>query len=157
MKAKLLFVVVPAAFFILGDGAAVAGQTIDKVGVIACVTDKWTETELEKGHKLADSVQRCVLIPNDPAAEKGTQACVGKYEYMPDGSWKGSGTCTDTYKSSGTIFEAWEEGSGLKEYTFKFTGGTGKYDGASGGGTYFYESLTDTLAGGTYNGKLVLP
>ena len=29
--------------------------------------------------------------------------------------------------------------------------------GASGGGTYFYESLTDTLAGGTYNGKLVLP
>ena len=117
MKAKLLFVVVPAAFLILGDGAAVAGQTIDKVGVIACVTDKWTETELEKGHKLANSVQRCVLIPNDPAAEKGTQACVGKYEYMPDGSWKGSGTCTDTYKSSGTIFEAWEEGSGLKEYT----------------------------------------
>ena len=46
---------------------------------------------------------------------------------------------------------------GLKEYTFKFTGGTGKYEGASGGGTYFYESLTDTLAGGTYNGKLVLP
>ena len=54
MKAKLLFVVVPAAFFILGDGAAIAGQTIDKVGVIACVTDKWTETELEKGHKLAE-------------------------------------------------------------------------------------------------------
>ena len=98
-----------------------------------------------------------MLIPNDPAAEKGTQACVGKYEYMPDGSWKGSGTCTDTYKSSDKIFEAWEEGSGLKEYTFKFTGGTGKYEGASGGGTYFYESLTDTLAGGTYNGKLVLP
>ena len=111
MNAKLLFVVVPATFLILGDGAAVAGQTIDKVGVIACVTDKWTETELEKGHKLADSVQRCVLIPNDPAAEKGTQACVGKYEYMPDGSWKGSGTCTDTYKGSDKIFEAWEEGS----------------------------------------------
>lgn len=41
--------------------------------------------------------------------------------------------------------------------TWKYTGGTGKYEGASGGGTYFYESLTDTLAGGTYKGKLVLP
>ena len=63
MNAKLLFVVVPATFLILGDGAANAGQTIDKVGAIACVTDKWTETELEKGHKLADSVQRCVSHP----------------------------------------------------------------------------------------------
>ena len=54
MNANLLFVVVPATFLILGDGAANAGQTIDKVGAIACVTDKWTETELEKGHKLAE-------------------------------------------------------------------------------------------------------
>ena len=38
-----------------------------------------------------------------------------------------------------------------------YTGGTGKYEGASGGGTYMYESLTDTLTGGTYQGKLVLP
>ena len=48
-------------------------------------------------------------------------------------------------------------GSQLKEYIFKFTGGTGKFEGASGGGAYFYESLTDTLAGGAYKGKLVLP
>ena len=27
----------------------------------------------------------------------------------------------------------------------------------SGGGTYFYESLTDTLSGGTYKGQIVLP
>jgi hypothetical protein len=48
-------------------------------------------------------------------------------------------------------------GSHLKEYTYKFTGGTGKFQGASGGGTYLYENITDTLAGGTYKGKLVLP
>ena len=29
---------------------------------------------------------------------------------------------------------------------YKITGGTGKYQGASGGGTYLYENLTDTLA-----------
>src|SRR6478672_9340957 len=51
----------------------------------------------------------------------------------------------DTYKDGDKLYESWEEGS-LKEYTYKTTGGTGKYQGASGGGTYFYENLTVTLA-----------
>ena len=156
MNLKQLFVAVPAALLILGNGAANAGQTIDRVGAVACVNDKWTESEPEKGHKLADLVQRCVLIQNDAAAEKVTQDCVGKYEYMPDGSWKGNGTCTDNYKG-GKVYESWEEGSHLKEYKWKYTGGTGKYEGASGGGTYMYEKLTDTLFGGRYKGQLVLP
>jgi hypothetical protein len=50
-----------------------------------------------------------------------------------------------------------EEGSHLKEYTFKITGGAGKYQGASGGRTYSCENLTDTLCGGRYKGKMVLP
>jgi hypothetical protein len=54
-------------------------------------------------------------------------------------------------------YEDWEEGSALKEYQYKITGGTGKYEGASGGGTYFYENVTDTLAGCTYKGQIVLP
>lgn len=33
----------------------------------------------------------------------------------------------------------------------------GKYQGASGGGTYFYENLADTFSGGTYNGTVQLP
>jgi len=37
------------------------------------------------------------------------------------------------------------------------TGGTGKFADASGGGTYIYENLTDTLSGGTYKGTIVLP
>ena len=78
-------------------------------------------------------------------------------EYMPDERWKASGTCTDTYKGGDTVSESWEEGSHLKEYTYKITGGTGKYQGASGGGTYLYENLTDTLAGGTYKGTMQLP
>ena len=156
MNLKQLFVAVPAALLVLGNGAANAGQTIDRVGAVACVNDKWTKSEPEKGHKLADLVQRCVLIQNDAAAEKVTQDCVGKYEYMPDGSWKGNGTCTDNYKG-GKVYESWEEGSHLKEYKWKYTGGTGKYEGASGGGTYMYEKLTDTLFGGRYKGQLVLP
>src|SRR5215510_12849380 len=154
-----LFLAVPAALVILGHGVGNAGQTVDVAGAIACVNDKWTESEPEKGHKLADLTQRCVLIPNDPAAPKFTQDCVGKYEYMPDKSWKAAGTCTDTFKGGDKRYESWEEGSHLKEYTYKYTGGTGKYEGASGGGTYMYESLNDTqtLFGGTYKGQMVLP
>jgi len=157
MNRKALMIALPATLLILGVGASKAGQTIEEAGALACVTDKWDEKEPEKGHKLVDAVSRCVDIPNDPAAPKYSQECAGKYEYMPDGSWKATGTCTDTYKSGDKKFETWEEGSHLKEYLYKITGGTGKYEGASGGGTYFYESLTDTLAGGTFKGTIVLP
>ena len=94
--------------------------------------------------------------PTDQGAEKVALDCVGKYEYMPDGSWKGSGTCTDHYKG-GKVYESFEEGSHLKEYTTKFTGGTGKYEGATGSGTYFYDQLTVTLAAGTYKNSIQLP
>ena len=157
MNTKQLFLAIPAALLILSSGTANAGETINEAGAIVCVTDKWDEKEPEKGHKLVDAAMRCVIIPNDPAAPKFAEDCVGKYEYMPDNSWKGSGTCTDIYKGGDKKFDAWEEGSHLKEYTYKITGGTGKYEGASGVGTYFYENLTDTLAGGTFKGTLVLP
>jgi hypothetical protein len=157
MNLNALILTLPATLMLLGGTAAYAGQTIDEAGALACVTDKWDEKEVDKGHKLVDASVRCIDIPNDPAAPKYSQECKGKYEYMPDQSWKATGTCTDTYKDGDTKFETWEEGSYLKEYTYKVDGGTGKYQGASGGGTYIYENLTDTLAGGTYKGTLTLP
>jgi hypothetical protein len=157
MNLKFRIAVLPVSLLILGPGAAKAAETINEAGALACVVDKWDEKELDKGHKLVDAADRCIDIPNDPAAPKYTQECVGKYEYLPDNSWKATGTCTDTYKGGDTKFEAWEEGSHLKDYTYKITGGTGKYQGASGGGTYIYENLTDTLAGGTYKGTIQLP
>jgi len=157
MTLKHLFLAAPAALLVFGSGPANAGKTIEEAGALACVIDKWDEKEPEKGHKLVDAAVRCVDIPNDPAAPKYSQACPGKYEYLPDGSWKASGTCTDTYKDGDTKFEAWEEGSHLKDSTYKTTGGTGKYQGASGGGTYYNESLTDTLSGGWYKGTIQSP
>lgn len=154
---KMQLFVAAAALLILGNVAANAGKTIDDVGTIACVIDKWDEKEPEKGHKLVDYASRCILIPHDRDAPKSTETCSGKFEYMPDQTWKGSGTCTDTYKGGDTMSLSWEEGSHLKEYTYKKTGGTGKYQGVSGGGTYMYENLTDTLSGGWYKGKIVLP
>ena len=88
MNRKTLLTALPAALLILGTGAANAGKTIEEAGALACVIDKWDEKEPEKGHKLVNSVARCVDIPNDPAQPKYSQQCPGKYEYMPDGSWK---------------------------------------------------------------------
>jgi len=157
MTLKQLFVAVPTTLLILGSGVAKAGQTVDEAGAMACVNDKWDEKEVEKGHKLVDFVGRCITVPDDPAAAKSAGDCVGNYEYMPDESWKGSGTCTYIFKDGDTVSDSWEEGSDLKEYKYTYTGGTGKYQGASGGGTYMYENITDTLAGGTYKGQFLLP
>ena len=153
---RQLLVAVPAVLFILSCGVANAGESIKDTGAMACVTDKWEVKEPEKGHKLVDAAMRCVLIPDDRAEPTISQDCIGNYEYMPDESWKGSGTCTDNYPD-GKINLTWEEGSDLKEYTYSKTGGTGKYQGVTGGGTYMYQNLTDTLSGGRYKGTIQLP
>lgn len=157
MKIHITFAAL-CAFTLFGDNSfAVAGETISEAGALGLVTDKWDEKEVEKGHKIVDYAGRYVAIPDDPAAAKSTGDCKGKYEYMPDGSWKGAGTCAVTFKDEGTLQESWEEGSQLKEYTYKWTGGTDKFKGATGGGTYTSENLTDTLGGGKYKGTIVLP
>ena len=157
MKLKQFSVAVPVTLIVLGGGVVYAEQTINDVGAIACVNDKWDVKEPEKGHKLVDYAGRCINVPDDAAAPKSTADCAGKYEYMPDGSWKGAGTCTVSDKGGGKINESWEEGSHLKEYSYKWTGGTGKYERANGGGTYTCEELTDTLMGGKYKGTMELP
>lgn len=158
MTLKRLFVVVPAALFTLGIGAANAGKVVEGAGAVACVNDKWNVSEPEKGHKLIDFAGRCVFIPNDAAAEKATQECAGKFEYMPDGNYKASGTCTHTFKSGDKRYHNWEEGTHIKERgRFTITGGTGRLDGVRGSGTYTMDELTDSLQGGTYTEKVELP
>ena len=158
MSSRTLFIALPAALLILGSGAANAGTTIAKVGAMACINDKWNESEPDKDHKLVDYGGRCVHIPDNQAVQAmSAEDCIGSYEYMPDKTWKGAGTCTVVFKDGDKLYESWEEGSHLKESTFKITGGTGKYQGATGSGTYVYELLTDTLSGGRYKGTIELP
>ncbi len=157
MKFALFFSSLFAALSLLVVGTANAAEPEKDTGAMACVTDKWDTTEPEKGHKLVDAAMRCVLIPDDAEKSPISEDCGGKYEYMPDQSWKGNGTCTDHYPG-GDIYLTWQEGSDLKEYTYTKTGGTGKYVGVKGGGsTYMYQSLSDTLSGGRYKGTIQLP
>lgn len=150
-------IAVAAAFLSFGIYGATAGKPFDEAGVIVCVSDKWDEKEREKGHKLVEYAGRCVKVPDDSSRVKSTEACKGNYEYMPDGSWKGSGTCDVTQSKDDTLTITWEEGSHLKENPYKATGGTGKFKGVGGGGTYKYDQLTDSLFGGRYHSKFELP
>lgn len=157
MKTMQRLVTVSAALLLIGSGTANAGKTVEE-GALACVNDKWNESEQEKGHKVVDYAGRCVSIPDTAAMPKGSEECAGTYEFMPDGSWKGSGTCTLSYANGQEkISKRWEEGSHLKESTYTYTGGTGRFDGVSGGGSYKLDPLTDTLYGGRYKGVLEQP
>jgi hypothetical protein len=128
---------------------------IKESGTSVYVDDKWDE-RLEKGQKLADYAGRELDISEDAEATKSTGYVVGKYESM-DGSWKGSGTCTYIDEDGDKLYERWEEDS--NKGTYKTTGGTGKYEGAGGGGTYTLDpkGFAEPLSGGTYNGKIELP
>lgn len=156
MTFKNLVVAIPATLLVLGCGAAGAA-TVQETGVIVCVNDKWDEKELEKGHKVVGYAGRCVKVPDDKTAAKTTEECKGQYEYLPDGTWKANGTCVASQSKEDTISVTWEEGSDLKENPYKATGGTGKFKGIGGGGTYKYDQLTDTLFGGRYSSKWELP
>jgi hypothetical protein len=149
-----LFFVVPALLVVVASGPA---RAADETGVIVCMTDKWDEKEVAKGHKLVDYAGRCVTVPSDTSRETVASDAVGKYEYMPDGSWTGSGTGTDHLKSGDTRTFTWDEGSDLKEYKYTYTGGTGKAKNAKGGGTYFYQPITETIYSGTYKDQIELP
>jgi hypothetical protein len=149
-------IAVSAIYFLTPMGLATAGSAIEEAGALACVVDKWDEKEQEKGHKLVDYAGRCIAVPHDASTASYSEDCTGKYEYMPDGAWRGDGTCTRSLKGGDKIFDSFQEGSHLKEYTYQTTGGTGKYQGATGSGTYNLDNLSDTLQGGRFKGKLLL-
>ena len=82
MTIKKLLIAAPV-LLVLSHGTANAGQSVEEAGALVCVTDKWDEKELEKGHKLVDAALRCGVVPDDPALPKYAQDCAAKYEYMP--------------------------------------------------------------------------
>ncbi len=139
----------------------------ESTGARALVVDKWNVSETEKGYKLVEYAGRGLGIPDDltepPAVGSylGNYKFEGNYEFKPDGSWNGAGIATETFKGEGTTYYTWEEGSHLTENTYKYTGGTGIYEGVSGGGTYTntytYEIGPGTLQGCRYKDKIVFP
>ena len=134
----------------------------ESTGKFAIVVDKWNPKEVE-GHTLVEYAGRGLGFPDDSAEPWVYGSYAGTYKFMPGGKWTGSGTGTETYEGGDTTTYTWEESSEFKENTYKYTGGTGKYEGASGSGTYTttydvspgYKPVT--LQGCQYKDDIVLP
>ena len=134
-------------------------------GALALVVDKWDpKFQVETGNTLVEYAGRGLGFPGDYTEPPAEGSYVGTYVYKPDGSWTGAGSGIETFKD-GTTYYTWEEGSHLKENTYKYTGGTGEYEGVSGGGTYtLYKGykggggyLPGTLQRCEYKDEIVLP
>jgi len=135
----------------------------ESTGKFALVVDRWDPKEVE-GYTLVEYAGRGLGFSDDSADPWAYGSYVGTYKFMPNGKWTGSGTGTETYKGGDTTTYTWEESSDFKQNnTYKYTGGTGKYEGASGGGTYTnYEGVSAsykpvTLQGCQYKDEIVLP
>lgn len=89
----------------LGASGARTADVITEAGALACVTDRWAETE---SGKRADYAGRCIVLPSDSAASKATETCTGTWEVMDDGGWKGAGTCTHVYKDGDDWSFEWQ-------------------------------------------------
>ena len=120
----------------------------ESTGALTLTVDKWNVSEPEKGDKSVEYAGRGLGIPDDPTEPPASGSYVGTYKYKPDGSWTGEGTGTETFEGGDTTNYTWYEDSSYNENTYTYTGGTGKYKGVSGGGTYtLYKGVS---RGGTY-------
>ena len=128
-------------------------------GGLALVVDKW-DARVENGDTLVEYAGRGLGIPDDDTEVPAEGSYVGTYKYK-NGSLTGSGIATETFKGEGTTYYTWEEASDFTENTYKYTGGTGIYEGVSGGGTYTntytYDIGPGTLQGCKYKDKIVFP
>ena len=61
---------------------------------------------------------------------------MGTFEIFPDQSYKGGGYCTVTDREGDKLFQSWSDSSGPEGGRFENTGGTGKFEGAKGQGTF---------------------
>ncbi len=158
-KLMAMSAAIAAALLLAAAGTANAGERIESSGYDACIIDVWDELALDEGHSLALYKGRCVTFLDDPSAagHMSTGECAGTYEFMPDESWNGSGYCTWTYRDGDTLFLKFWEGSDMEVSRYDWVGGTGRYAGATGGGTYTGEELTDTLSASRWKEVIELP
>ena len=126
----------------------------DESGVLALVVDKWdSKFEDKTGETLVEYAGRGVGFPDDymePAEGSYVGTYVGTYTYKPDGSWTGTGSGIETFED-GTTYYIWKESSSGTQGTYTYKGGTGKYKGARGGGSY---TLYEGVSGGYLPGTL---
>lgn len=159
MNMKYFLAAIAAALLLVVAGAANAGERIEGSGHEGWYTTLVSELEFGEGHSAMLWRGEGVQFGDDPSQPAGlmTGDCVAIFEFMPDETYKGNGFCTYTDLDGDKTFFTFWEGSDMEEGRTKYFGGTGKFAGVTGGGTYTGEELTDTLSMYTYKDVMELP
>ena len=143
----------------LAAGAANAGDRITENGHEALVTDLWETLELGEGHSVALWRGRGIAYSDNPDSPMHLAVldCAGSFEFMADGKSRDSGHCSYTTRDGDKLFDSWWRAPDMEVSRYEWIGGTGKWAGISGGGTYSVTQLSDSLLSIDYSGVLDLP
>ena len=147
-----------ALALVLVAPAATASQSIDQSGTEVFTTEVWKNIELGKDRSSAIWQGLGAVEADDPEMplHRATANCVGIYEFGPGDRSTAQGRCAYTLQDGEKIFLEWGHDQENPQPHYRWTGGTGRYQGASGGGTYALEQLDNGLSVGTFNGTLKL-
>ena len=153
------FFAVAAALISLLSGAATAGEKIEESGREAFSTQVWELLELGEGHSVALWRGQGVAYSDNPSSplHLATIDCAGTFEFMPDGKTEDSGHCTYTTRDGDKLFDKWWQSPGMETARYEWIGGTGRWAGAKGGGTYRVTQLSDSLLSIDYSGTVEAP
>ena len=113
-----------------------AQQKIEEAGMDIVLRDQQV-SELEKGHIVILVNEKGASIADDPSnpLHMTEVDCIGMIEEFPDKTFKGGGYCTNTDREGDKAFARWSASSDMPESRYEIVGGTGKFEGAKGGGT----------------------
>jgi hypothetical protein len=92
--------------------------------------------EVGKDHTVILIDQKGIETTTDPSMPTNMTMidCVGMAEALPDKTWKGNGYCTLTDKDGDKVYQRWTGSSELNGSRYEIVGGTGKFEGGTGGG-----------------------
>lgn len=152
-------IVIAGALVALASGAAGAGERIEETGREAFSTTVWEVLELGEGHSVALWRGHGVAYSDNPKSplHLATIDCAGSFEFMADGTAKDSGHCTYTTRDGDKLFDKWWQSPGMETSRYEWIGGTGKWAGATGGGTYTVTQLDGGLLSISYAGTVEVP
>ena len=151
--------IIAGALATLLAGAASAGERLEQSGREAFSTDVWEMLELGEGHAVALWRGHGIAYSDSPESplHLATIDCAGAFEFMPDGTQRDRGHCTYTTRDGDKLFDRWWRSPDMEAARYEWIGGTGRWAGATGGGTYSVTQLDDRLLSVSYSGTLVLP
>jgi hypothetical protein len=133
-------------FGLCAVGFAVAGETVKLKASGTSISTKWHQIEVgdEEGHIIA-VLQNTQVWDLEPDRGKATAISQGTMDlHKKTGKGTMQGYSIMTYPSGDKRYASWEgkiAGKGKWEGTFTDIGGTGKYEGCTGGGTWKTQSL----------------